>query len=192
MGRFEAFERIRIAAGINKGAKALVAKLDSENHILPAFSQAGLRITCIDPEAPELSHPHRKLPMDLSRLYFSDQNFDLIWAVQALPQIRSDYQALWECQRCLKGAGVAVITVPIQRSKTERIEEERAEQGVLWQYGFDFFGRMQAAGLFALRFEGHILAFKYRETRELFLHRAEALNIQGHEEPVPTSQRLSL
>lgn len=129
----------------------------------PAFLE-GARYTAIGlEEMPPLAAPRRYLVMDATRMAFSDQCFDVIVCNHVLPYIKSDYQAMSQMHRCLKGAGFAVINVPIVLEKTRRAPEMRGERpelytaeylaanGTEWMYGEDFFERLEAAGFFHTR-----------------------------------------
>jgi SAM-dependent methyltransferase len=134
-----------------------------------------------------LKPPHRFLEMDVTRLSFSDQSFDVILCNHVLPFIRSDYMAMSEIHRCLKSTGIAVLNVHIGLEKTKRAtemaqiqpdlytEEFRIENGTEWVYGEDFFERLEAAGFFHTRIRLFELASNeirelgaFREDSELF------------------------
>lgn len=104
--------------------------------------------------------PHRLLKMDVTHLSFSDQCFDLILCGGVLPFIRSDFLGMSEMHRCLKGEGLAILTVKILLEKSRRASELHGEQpdifsreflalrGDEWVYGEDYFERLEAAGFF--------------------------------------------
>ncbi len=107
-----------------------------------------------------LRAPHRFMEMDVTKMTFSDQSFEVILCNHVLPYIRSDYQAMSEIHRCLKNTGFAILNVSIQLPKTRKAsemgienpkvytEEYRAENGSEWVYGEDYFERLEAAGFF--------------------------------------------
>jgi SAM-dependent methyltransferase len=134
-----------------------------------------------------LKSPHRFLEMDVTRLSFSDQSFDVIICNHVFPFIRSDYMAMSEIHRCLKATGLAILNVQIGLEKTKRAsemaqidpdfytEEYRIENGTEWVYGEDFFERLEAAGFFHTRIQLFELVPKeiremggFREDAELF------------------------
>lgn len=160
------------------------------------------RYTAVDVLPPQgalaLAPPHRFLEMEATRLTFSDQSFELILANHVFPFIRSDYQAMSQVHRCLKGKGVALldaeISLPKTRKAAEMAEEDpekftadyRRENGTEWVYGEDYLERLEAAGFFPYRvnvaeiagkevadaqgFSGTILlGFKFRDEAEKFL-----------------------
>lgn len=160
------------------------------------------RYTAVDIIPPKgamnLKPPHRFLEMEFTRLTFSDQCFDLILANHIFPFIRSDYQAMSQTHRCLKGSGLAILSALVVLPKTRKAsemgeenpeqfsEEYRRENGTEWVYGEDYFERLEAAGFFPHRvnvarlagptvaeaqgFSGElILCFKFRDVAESFL-----------------------
>jgi SAM-dependent methyltransferase len=160
------------------------------------------RYTAVDVLPPSGAHalkaPHRFLEMEATRLTFSDQSFELILASHVFPFIRSDYQAMSQVHRCLKGGGLAIVdanvSVPKTRKASEMAEENpalyseefRRENGMEWVYGEDYYERLEAAGFFPFKvsvaelagkktaesqgFSGDILlCFKFRDEAEKFL-----------------------
>jgi SAM-dependent methyltransferase len=160
------------------------------------------RYTAVDVLPPSGAHalkpPHRFLEMEATRLTFSDQSFELILANNVFPFIRSDYQAMSQVHRCLKGKGLAILDANVSLPKTRKAsemaeenpeyysEEFRRENGMEWIYGEDYFERLEAAGFFPYRlsvaklagekiaqaqgFSGElILCFKFRDEAEKFL-----------------------
>ncbi len=136
----------------------------------------------------KLVPPHRVLEMDVTRLSFSDQSFDIILCNNVFSFIRSDYMAMSEIHRCLKPMGMAILNVSIDLPKTKRAsemagenpkkytEEFREENGTEWVYGEDYFERLEAAGFFYHRLKLYPLAPEevrvtegFREDSELFL-----------------------
>lgn len=122
------------------------------------------RITALDIR-PKAYHklvkpPHRTLVMDVAHLSFSDQCFDLILCLGILPFVRSDYLAMSELHRCLKGEGVAFVNASVTLPKSRRASELHGEnpgkysqrylreKGDEWVYGADYFERLEAAGFF--------------------------------------------
>lgn len=135
-----------------------------------------------------LKPPHRFMEMDATRMSFSDQSFDVVLCNHILPFIKSDYQAMSQIHRCLKGTGLAVFNVSLELPKTRRAFEmhdenpERytreflEENGTEWMYGEDYFERLEAAGFFWHRLKLAPLADPafareqaFRENAELFL-----------------------
>jgi len=163
------------------------------------------RYTAVDlrplPQRELLQKPHRFLEMDVTRLAFSDQSFDVIICNHVFAFIRSDYQAMAQLHRALPISGVAILNSKVvlpkskrdsDMTKEEKLEvrspEDRAEFGDEWVYGEDYYERLEAAGFFYHRYkigsgleklqsvgidqeEEFVLCFKYRDTMEEFLRR---------------------
>lgn len=182
------------------GACAACGALARESLLVRTLDQAGLlrgRVLDVGPSAAQVKHfperlreghytaidfqprqfhdslraPRRFLEMSVSRMSFSDSSFDLILCAHVLQEVRSDFQAMSQIHRCLKMAGVAALSVPYTERKTDRSPEA-------WNYGVDFFERLEAAGLFPYRppaelvpqptGEAVFFAFKFRDAREKF------------------------
>lgn len=185
---------------LKEGAKVLdVGPSHARLQLAPRlFSTA--RYTAIDPiprgNNAGLKPPHRFLPMDVTRLSFSEQAFDAILCQHVLAEVRSDYMAMWEIHRCLRNEGFAVLTEPLFAGKTARFSEWKGrstvppscqERPLAWAYGDDFVERLEAAGFFVHRlnlqsFAGAaaaenafrpepelILGFKFRASLRAFL-----------------------
>lgn len=116
-----------------------------------------------------IAPPHRFIPMDVSRLDFPDDTFDVILCNHTLPYVRDDRRALREILRCLRPDGLAMLDVPRNVERTQTAQSYRhahpelgddwfAENGDQWVYGRDFPARLEAAG-FTVRidvpFAGH-------------------------------------
>jgi SAM-dependent methyltransferase len=141
------------------------------------------------PEAESLRPPHRVLEMDITRLSFSDSNFDFIICNNVLPYVRSDFLAMSEVHRCLKAQGVAFLNVNVHPGKSVRAGEGNGlpGSGQEWSYGEDYFERLEAAGLFVQKIPllpllrdlpearglpadaQQVVCFKFRDAMEAFL-----------------------
>jgi SAM-dependent methyltransferase len=140
------------------------------------------------PEAENLHFPHRFLVMSITRLSFSDASFDVIICNHVLPYVRSDFLAMSELHRCLKGEGMAFLNVSMGPGKSRRAGEGTGlpGSGREWRYGEDYFERLEAAGLFVLKLPLNraleskpesaglpeeplqVVCFKFREPMEKF------------------------
>lgn len=155
---------------LKDGAKVLDvgpsrARLQLAKKLFPS-----VRYTAIDPvprgDNAGLKPPHRFLPMDVTRLSFSEQAFDAILCQHVLAEVRSDYMAMWEIHRCLRNEGFAVLTEPLFAGKTARFSEWKGqtvpascqERPLAWAYGEDFMERLEAAGFFVHRLDLKVLA----------------------------------
>ena len=103
--------------------------------------------------------------VDITRIDFPDQSFDLILCSHILAHVKSEASAIDEMMRCLKPGGVALILTAI--SDIENTAEDltadtpskkllRFGQDDLWRiYGRDFVSRLQ-------RENNYILTLDYR------------------------------
>ncbi len=144
------------------------------------------KITAIDPVPSallqSLKAPHRFLRMELNYLTFSDHCFDFVLCNHVLSFVRSDYQAMSQVHRCLKNDGIAVLNSHLSPEKSKRLNDgnELEKRDLAWQYGNDYFERLEAAGFFVLPLSlGRVLGdnlnngelvfcFKFREAMEGF------------------------
>lgn len=105
-----------------------------------------------------LKAPNNFVQMDLIRMGFRAESFDLILCNNTLPYVSDDRQALMEIRRCLKPDGLAIINTHRQPGPTMSVSEHRrlhpeldddyyAVNGDQRVYGDDFFDRVRAAGL---------------------------------------------
>lgn len=101
--------------------------------------------------------PHRFIRMDVTRMGFADESFDVILCNHTLPYVRRDREALGEIFRCLKTDGLAMLdsshtsgrTLPVseyRRAHPELGDEYFAENGDQWVYGRDYLERLEDAG----------------------------------------------
>lgn len=101
--------------------------------------------------------PHRFMLMDVTKLDFADNSFDVILCNHTLAYVRDDHRALCEIFRCLKSDGLAMLDSSHDEQKTLSVDEYRrkhpqlgddyfAENGDQWVYGKDYFARIEAAG----------------------------------------------
>jgi len=89
------------------------------------------------------------LRMDMTRLAFRDDVFDVIACSHVLEHVPDDLLAMKEMLRVMKMGGVCMIQVPIQRELLETVEYGRQnpeEFGHVRAYGQDFASRLKSAG----------------------------------------------
>lgn len=142
--------------------------------------------------------------MDLTRMGFDADSFDLILCNNTLPYVSDDHRALSEIRRCLKPDGLAVINTHREPGRTMSVSEHRrlhpelgddyyAVNGDQRVYGDDFFDRVSKAGLgcsvvsaFGLRSEEFLESNGLKRHNEIVVaHRdPSALNRLRHEELV--------
>jgi SAM-dependent methyltransferase len=160
------FVRKHLKDNLKEGAKVLEvgpAPAQLAHFARPEFIGPA-RYTAVDVRRPaqDLAGA-RFLEMDVTRLTFSDQSFELILCNHVLSFIRSDFQAMSQIHRCLKSDGVALMNADIHLTKTRKFSEAaqedpvlftedfRIENGTEWVYGEDYFERLEAAGFFHRR-----------------------------------------
>jgi len=93
--------------------------------------------------------------MDIEKLDFSDNSFDIIYCSHVLEHVPNDYRAIEEIKRVLKPDGCAIIIVPISAdhtyedlSITDPLERERlfGQHDHVRRYGPDFVQRLEDTG----------------------------------------------
>ena len=146
------------------GARLLEAGASkfSVERLLTPETLNGCRCTVIDLR--RLSHhrrlqsPARFVQMDLTRMGFDAESFDLILCNNTLPYVSDDHRALSEIRRCLKPDGLAIINTHREPGRTLGVSDHRrlhpelgddyyAVNGDQRVYGDDFFDRVSNAGL---------------------------------------------
>ena len=89
------------------------------------------------------------LRMDITRLAFRDDVFDVIVCSHVLEHVPDDLPAMREMLRVMKVAGICMIQVPIQSGLPETVEYGRPnpeEFDHVRAYGQDFASRLNATG----------------------------------------------
>ena len=94
--------------------------------------------------------------IDVTKIQFGDQSFDLLICHHVLEHVPDDKQAMAECFRVLKSGGTAFFSVPLRDDSAETFEppvsmpKEEVERICGWDhkriYGQDFPGKLKAAG----------------------------------------------
>ena len=107
----------------------------------------------------DLSRPDVDVRMDLTKITFPDDSFDLVVCNHVLEHIPNDRQAIAEIARVLCSTGHALIQVPIYDLPSGQTLEDPsivtpADRHMLYgqfdhvrKYGGDFRNRLEAAGL---------------------------------------------
>ena len=92
---------------------------------------------------------------DITRLTFSDRNFDFVWCSHVLEHVPDDQIAMRELRRVLTDDGLCVVQVPIWRRTTyedpaivapEARLEAFGQKDHVRLYGFDIETRLTSAG----------------------------------------------
>jgi ubiquinone/menaquinone biosynthesis C-methylase UbiE len=110
--------------------------------------------------------PHEFMMMDATRLEWAEKTFDLVLCNHVLPYIEADRKVLAEIHRVLKEDGVAVLNSHTEnRAQTLRMDDLKkenpskytdeflVENGTVWEYGQDYFARLQEAGFALLEWD---------------------------------------
>ncbi len=103
----------------------------------------------------DLLDPHVMERMDITRIGYSDETFDVIYCSHVLEHVPDDRQALREFRRVLKRTGWAILLVPITADRTfedptivspsDRLRVFGKEDHVR-RYGPDYVDRLREAG----------------------------------------------
>jgi ubiquinone/menaquinone biosynthesis C-methylase UbiE len=93
--------------------------------------------------------------LDLTRIAFPENTFDVVFASHVLEHIEDDRAAMQEVFRILKKGGWAILQVPILKETTyedpditspEGRLEAFGQQDHVRAYGFDYYQRLEDAG----------------------------------------------
>lgn len=94
--------------------------------------------------------------VDVTRIPFPDEHFDLIFCNHILEHVVEDRQGMRECFRVLKPSGLAIFSVPLFENGRETFEpppgmsKREIKRICGWDhkriYGFDFLDRLHEAG----------------------------------------------
>jgi hypothetical protein len=103
----------------------------------------------------DLLDPHVMVKMDVTKIPYPNQSFDIIYCNHVLEHVPDDKRAIQEFYRVLKNNGWAILNVPIDAAKTfedpaivDPHERERlfGQKDHVRQYGPDYVDRLQEAG----------------------------------------------
>ncbi len=86
--------------------------------------------------------------VDLTKLEFADQSFEIIGHSHVLEHIENDDAALRECFRCLRIGGVLVLALPIQTDFTFPVEGEyHGDNALVYRRnGWDLIDKLKTTG----------------------------------------------
>jgi ubiquinone/menaquinone biosynthesis C-methylase UbiE len=108
------------------------------------FRRQGTNIVTID-----LRPGIAMLTMDITRLGFKANTFDVIVCSHVLEHLPDDLMAMREILRVIKEGGICLVQVPIQPGLLETVEYDEPkpeEHNHLRAYGQDFASRLNSAG----------------------------------------------
>jgi SAM-dependent methyltransferase len=109
----------------------------------------------------DLLSPEAMVRMDITRIQYPGDYFDVIYCSHVLEHVPNDKLAMREFARVLKPGGVAIILVPITAEKTfedPSITDPRERSRLFGQddhvrvYGPDFGDRLREAGLIVRKY----------------------------------------
>jgi len=109
----------------------------------------------------DLKSPLAKVKMDITKMPFEDNSFDIIICNHVLEHIDNDEIALSEIYRVLNDKGWAILQVPIDKSRNVTFEDKSIIDPTLREklfgqhdhvriYGLDYSNRLKNAGFFVL------------------------------------------
>jgi SAM-dependent methyltransferase len=97
----------------------------------------------------DLDSEYAMIKMDVMKLEFPDDTFDIIICSHVLEHVKDDLLASREIARVMKPGGTGYIMVPFNENRTETIEYEKPnprEPHHVRSYGRDFIDRIASAG----------------------------------------------
>jgi hypothetical protein len=135
-----------------------VLHIAPESCFMPRFEKLhGNRYITADIES-----PWAKVKMDIHRMPFSDDQFDVVLCNHVLEHVEDDIQALKEIKRVLRPGGFAILQIPFfhpvpevtleDHSITDPAEREKifGQDDHVRKYGKDYPARIERAGLKAV------------------------------------------
>jgi SAM-dependent methyltransferase len=101
--------------------------------------------------------------VDLRKLPFENETYDVVFASHVLEHIRDDEQALSEIRRVLKADGMAILPVPIVAYETvEYPEPNPTEAYHVRAPGVDYFKKYERHFARVVRFSSELLPARYQ------------------------------
>lgn len=105
----------------------------------------------------DIESPLAKVKMDIHRIPFDDNSFDVIFCNHVLEHVDDDLQAMREMKRVLKPSGWAILQVPLEHDRNATYEDKTivdpkqrelhfGQNDHQRVYGIDYGRRLQKAG----------------------------------------------
>jgi SAM-dependent methyltransferase len=137
------------------------------------FQQQFLKLPNLDYISTDLEAPHAMVKMDITRITYPDDSFDVILCNHVLEHIPDDLKAMRELHRVLKPGGWAILQVPLEPDLDVTYEdpsivdpEERfkafKQQDHVRLYGRDFKDRLENSG-FHVTVDDYVRQFSKEE-----------------------------
>lgn len=115
------------------------------------------RLPNLDYTSADLMSPHAMEKVDITRIQWPDDTFDVVLCSHVLEHVPDDRRAMAEVRRVLKPGGWAILHVPMDRSREHTYEDDRivspqdrerhfGQHDHVRLYGRDFVERLEAAG----------------------------------------------
>jgi glycosyltransferase involved in cell wall biosynthesis/predicted glycosyltransferase/SAM-dependent methyltransferase len=133
----------------------------------------------------DLCSPLADVRMDLTRLTFDAETFDVVLAVHVLEHVEDDRRAMAEIFRVIKPGGWAVLQVPVDEWRARTLEDPAVitpadRERVFGQsdhvrcYGRDYRERLEGAG-FVVEVDDYASRLPLEEARRFGLERSEKI-----------------
>lgn len=111
-----------------------------ENAFRKIFTKMFKDYQCADLYMDDVDHK-----VDIQKLPFPDQSFDVVYASHVLEHIRDDIKALSEIHRVLKADGIAILPVPIMGLETIEYDiPDPLQDNHVRAPGIDYFDRYKS------------------------------------------------
>jgi SAM-dependent methyltransferase len=150
----------------------------------PAFERRIRLLAYVDYVTADQQDAHADVAMDITKIQFPDNSFDVIHCSHVLEHVQEDLKAIREIARVLRPTGWATILVPISSETTfddpsVTDPQERARLFGQWDhvraYGQDFMARLESQGLSVRRVSVADVVAAMEEQADIVQFKAEEL-----------------